>query len=97
MEEQQRRYTLADILQRYTLDDLFREQEVLRVKDNVAIIDELLEDLEAEIGRKLSEDETSAVLDIVDEYTPKDNKGNYLVELLPFDYAWEIYQAKIAL
>ena len=94
MGEQQRRYTLADILGRYTLEDLFREQKKLRVKDNLAIIDELLEDLEEDSGRELTEHETSAILDIVDEYTPKDDKGNYIVELLPFDYAWEIYEAK---
>jgi hypothetical protein len=114
MKKQKRRYTLADILPRYTLTDLFREheklladilprytleyllreQERLRVKDNVATIDESLEDLEAEIGRELTEDETSAILDIVDEYTPKNDEGNYLVGLLPFDYAWQIYRAK---
>jgi hypothetical protein len=96
MEEQQRRYTLADILSRYTLDDLFR-QEKLRVSGNIAIIDENLENLSLYVGRLLTEDETSAILDIVDEYTPKDDKENYLVELLPFDYAWKIYEAKNSL
>lgn len=64
------------------------------VKDNVAEIDERLEDLVEYLGRELTEGETSAILDIVDEYTPKDSKGNYLIELLPFDYAWRVYEAK---
>ena len=88
------RCTLADIIPRYTLDDLIQRQEALRINDNVSEIDDRLEDLTEYLGREMTEDETSAILDIVDEYTPKDKDGNYLVGLIPFDYAWEIYQAK---
>lgn len=88
------RCTLADIIPRYTLDDLIQRQEALRINDNVSEIDDRLEDLTEYLGRELTEDETSAILDIVDEYTPKDSDGNYLVGLIPFDYAWEVYQAK---
>jgi hypothetical protein len=94
MENEPKKYTLNDILTRYTLADLLRQQEALRLKENVSEIDERLEDLVEYLGRELTEDETSAILDIVDEYTPKDKDGNYLVELLPFEYAWEIYEAK---
>jgi hypothetical protein len=44
------------------------------------------------LGRELTENEQIAILDIVDEYTPKDKDGNYLCHLLPFDYAWKVYK-----
>ena len=65
-----------------------------RIEGNIGIIDEQFLELQDMIGRELTEDEQSEVLDIVDEYTPKDKDGNYLCSLLPFDYAWEIYQTK---
>jgi hypothetical protein len=52
--------------------------------------------LEARIGRDLSEKEQSAILDIVDDYTAKDNDGNYQGALMPFDKAWEVYELKNA-
>ena len=42
----------------------------------------------------MTEEEEIAILEIVDEYTPKDKDGDYLVSLLPFEYAWEIYENK---
>ena len=65
-----------------------------RIEGNVAIIDEQFLELQNMLGRELTEDEQSEVLDIVDQYTPKDKDGNYLCSLLPFDYAWEIYETK---
>ncbi len=54
-----------------------------------------MEELEELIGRYLKEFEENAVLDIVDELTPEGADGKYLVDLLPFDYAWEIYKARL--
>ena len=65
-----------------------------RIKGNIEIIDDQFLELEEMIGRELTEEEQSEVLDIVDQYTPKDKEGNYLCSLLPFDYAWEIYETK---
>lgn len=79
MEEQTRKYTLSDFLQE---------------KDNLAEIDERFEALSAHIGRLLTKEETDDILDIVDEYTPKNENGNYLYPLIPFEYAWEIYEIK---
>lgn len=71
-----------------------REQEESQVEGNLEKIDENLESLSEFIGRDLTEKEESAILDIVDEFTPKDDDGNYLGEVIPFDKAWEIYQLK---
>lgn len=73
-----------------------RQEEVSKVENNVAQIDESFEDLSAFVGRDLTDAEQSALLDIVDDYTPKDRNGNYAGELLPFDKAWEIYELKNA-
>ncbi len=84
---------MADILPKYTLNDLFDEEAESYVKEEEAEIDKQLEDLEELIGRKLTRDEQFAILTIVDEHSIKDDDG-YIVEFLPFDYAWKIYQAK---
>ena len=76
------------------LNNLTPEQEALRVKNNEAEIDRKFEYLTELIGRELTEKEEDDFLDIVDEYTPKDRDGNYLIDLVPFDYAWEIYEAR---
>lgn len=88
------KYTLADVIKKYTFSDFLDEQESLRINENIGVIDEHLSDLCDHIGRLLTEEETNDILDIVDEYTPKDKAGDYLGPLLPFDYAWEIYQIK---
>ena len=93
MKEMRRRYKLADILPKYTLNDLFDEEAESYVKEEEAEIDKQLEDLEELIGRKLTRDEQYAILTIVDEHSIKDDDG-YIIEFLPFDYAWKIYQAK---
>jgi len=81
-------YTLADIQSKNTF------YESLKMEDNVAEIDERLEDLAIHLDRELTEYEERRILEIVDEYTPKDKDGDYLTDLLPFDYAWKIYEAK---
>lgn len=71
-----------------------RNQEETRVKENMNKIDSELEQLEAFVGRGLTEKEQSSVLDIVDDYSPKDDQGNYLGATIPFEKAWEIYELK---
>lgn len=65
-----------------------------RIDDNVALIDDGFEDLSALVGRPLSAKEQSSILDIVDEYTAKDEYGNYQGAVMPFDKAWDIYELK---
>lgn len=74
-----------------------RELETLqreKVNSNLNVIDQNFESLSAFVGRDLSEKEQSAVLDIVDNYTPKDADGNYQGAIMDFDKAWEIYELK---
>lgn len=71
-----------------------RYEEAQRTEQNVETIDNNFEDLSAFVGRDLSEKEQSAILDIVDDYTPKDRDGNYAGELMSFDKAWEIYELR---
>ena len=70
--------------------------ETIALRDNEATIDQRLESLSDYLGRKLSDGEESAILDIVDEYTPTGEDGKYAGEILPFDKAWEIYELKNA-
>lgn len=71
-----------------------KQIENARVNENLSMIDENFEDLSALVGRNLTEKEQSSVLDIVDNYTPKDDEGNYLGAIMTFDKAWEIYELK---
>lgn len=71
-----------------------RYQEEARVNENLDTIDSRLETLSEYVGRALTEKEEAAVLDIVDEYTPQDEEGNYLGDTIPFEKAWEIYELK---
>jgi hypothetical protein len=71
-----------------------RLEEAQRTEENVGILDENFEDLSAIVGRDLTDKEQSAILDIVDDYTPKDRDGNYAGQILSFDKAWEIYELR---
>lgn len=73
------------------------EQELIqqeRIEGNVAAIDENFELLSDYVGRELTAKEQSAILDIVDDFTPKDEYGRYAGPLIPFDKAWEMYELK---
>lgn len=70
------------------------QQEEQRVNDNLSYIDDNISSLSDKLGRELTSKEESALLDIVDEYTPKDDNGDYIGALMPFDKAWEIYELK---
>lgn len=71
-----------------------RQVEAARVNQNLATIDDHFEDLSALVGRDLTEKEQSAILDIVDDYTAKDEDGSYIGAIMPFEKAWEVYELK---
>ena len=73
-----------------------RTTQAAAQRANETKIDEGLEDLTNFVGRELTEEEQVAVLDIVDEYTPKDDDGSYAGATIPFEKAWEIYEMKQA-
>lgn len=66
------------------------EQEQV-AKQNLEYIESNIARLEESLGKKLTEAEESSILDIQDEFTPKDNDGNYLAPLLDAEKAYEIY------
>lgn len=65
--------------------------EQSRVSENLETIDSSLELLDEYAGRSLTEAEQSAILDIVDDYSPKGSDGNYL-STIPFEKAYDIYE-----
>jgi len=71
-----------------------RYQEAERVETNVSYLDDQIDTLSAKVGRDLTDKEQSDILDIIDEYTPKDEEGNYAGDIIPMDKAWEIYELK---
>lgn len=71
-----------------------RGMEAQQVEQNIEKLDEGFENLSTLVGRDLTDKEQSAVLDIVDEYTPKSEDGSYAGAILPFEKAWEIYELK---
>lgn len=68
------------------------EQEV--IEQRVQNFDAAFEELATVEGKtEFSDDEQVAILDIVEQYSPKDTNGKFLGEyLLPLDKAYEIYQ-----
>lgn len=69
-----------------------------KAKDEQELIDKNLEQIEGDLakfqeklGRDLTDSEESAILDIQDEFTPKDENGRYLAPLLSPEKAFEVY------
>lgn len=70
------------------------QKQQQRIESNVATIDDNFENLSDYVGRELTAKEQSAILDIVDDFTPKDEYGRYAGPLIPFEKAWEMYELK---
>lgn len=94
--EQQRIIAIEERAETRAIEALEQRQyqQQVKIATNLDTIDNRLDALSDVLGRDLSESEQVAVLDIIDDYTPKDNNGNYAGELLPFDKAWDIYEMK---
>ena len=92
MEKEPPKFTLEEILPKYTLADVIDEDPAVAYWE--AEIDKLLDRLEVYVGRKLTKDERHEILEIVDKNTPRDNEGDIAGPFFPFDSAWEIYQAR---
>jgi hypothetical protein len=55
-------------------------------------IDDQMDELEDTAKRKLTDVEKTAILDVVERYTPSDENGNFLGAMLPLDRAYAIFQ-----
>lgn len=70
------------------------EQEEV-INQRVASFDAAFDELSVIEGKDFTDEEQVAMLDIVEEYSPKDANGKLIGEyLLPLDRAYEIYQLK---
>lgn len=69
-----------------------KQQE--RMEKNIYTIDENFEELAGYVGRDLTEKEVSSIMDIVDDFTPKDEYGRYAGPLISFEKAWDMYELK---
>lgn len=67
--------------------------EAEREKQNVEKLESSLEALNDYAGKELSKSEQSAVLDIVEEYSSKDDDGNF-TSMIPFEKAYDIFNLK---
>jgi hypothetical protein len=94
--ELERQNTIREEVRREAIEAVREERttESRVIAQNERTIDQRLEDLSSSLGRDLTEQEESALLDIVDEYTPKDQEGNYAGDLIPMDKAYEILSMK---
>ena len=75
--------TIQRISQRETENKQIVKQEEKKIQDRLQV----LRDNGAEF-------EDEKLLKIVDEFTPKDEHGNYLTDFIPFERAYEHYQLK---
>lgn len=66
-------------------------EEKEAVNNNLEYIESNLLKFQEKLGRKLTEAEEDALLDIQDEFTQKDENGKYVSDLLSTDKAYEIY------
>lgn len=71
-----------------------QEQEEI-INQRVESFDRAFEELGVVEGKDFTDDEQVALLEIVEEYSPKDNDGKLIGDfLLPLDRAYEIYKLK---
>lgn len=68
--------------------------EERRISSNEQTIDDELEDLSVNVGRELNDDEQIAILNIMEEFSIKDDDDNIL-RLYPAEKAWNIYESNI--
>lgn len=94
--ELQRQNEIVERAERQALETVSRQrqEETETVRANENLIDDRLLELGTVLGRDLTPEEEDSILGIVDEYTPKDEEGNYAGDTIPFDKAWEIHELK---
>lgn len=70
-----------------------KEQKEI-VNKNLEEIENSLNEFQEKLGRKITDTEESAILDIQDEFTAKDENGKYITSLLSPEKAYEIYELR---
>lgn len=94
MPKKPKKIKLDDVLPKYTMDDVI-ETEANKEAEAAADaeVDHHLNLLYEYVGRELTGIERRAVLDIVEEYSPKNDEG-YIALYSSFIQAWKIYQER---
>lgn len=69
-------------------------QEAQEVEERVDDMQSSFDEFSAQNKRPLSDLEQDKILDIIDEFTPKDEQGNYVAHFIPVDKAVEIYDLR---
>ncbi len=69
-------------------------QDSIAVKKEEENIDAEFDSFEEDSGKELTAKERIDVLNIIDEFTPKDDDGNYLGATIPVEKAYEILELK---
>ena len=91
MKKKPKKIKLEDVIEKLTLDDVFESEEYKeQMKRADEEIDQHLEQLHQYIGRELIKIERRAIIEIVDEFSTKDDEG-YIVLYFSFIQAWKIY------
>jgi len=74
------------------LEDIDKRQfeKQRETERNVEAIDNSLKEFQSEKGVRFTEADESSILDIQDEWTPKDDNGNYIAPLISVEKAYEI-------
>lgn len=94
MRKKPKKIKLEDVIQKYTLDDVVESEEYKEAMEKAENeIDQHLELLQEHVGRELVDIERRAVLDIVDEFSTKDDEG-YIILYFSFIQAWKIYEVR---
>lgn len=94
MKKKPKKIKLEDVIQKYTLDDVVESEEYKEaVEEAEEEIDQHLDLLQEFLGRELVKIERNAILDIVDEFSTKDDEG-YIILYFSFIQAWKIYEQR---
>lgn len=95
--ELQRVEAIEDRATQRAMDAMERRnsQEQETVRGNLNALDQNLEEASDILGRQLTSDEELAILEIQDDYSPKDRDGN-IEALIPVEKAVEIWQMQAA-
>jgi hypothetical protein len=94
MKKKKKKLSLEDILPKYTVDDFVSEEEYERQMERATEdIDNHLDRLKKYIGRDLTKLEQTGVIEVVEEFSTKDEQG-YITLYFSFVQAWKIYQKK---
>lgn len=71
------------------------KEEAARTQEIVSSFDQAFEELGIVQDHEFTDDEQVAILDIVEQYSPKDKDGNLVRDfLLPLDKAYDIYSVR---